>query len=283
MFIVKIPAINAFGITEGCERAGDAIIKEMKNIWANESGKPVNADSFDLEEIHIDNFDLEKTNKLIYENSLEIFETKPKTIFLGGDHSISSPIVKAFLDYCKNQKRVSQVHSASSVNSQSKEPCLIVFDAHPDCMPAKKISTHEDWLSAVIEHGFPTKNILLVGIRNSDPEENTFLKERKIKIIPMNQLLDDLRETCDIIMEFSKGKELYLSIDIDVIDPAFAPSTGYNAPGGLTSREFIYLLQRINKVKNLKAIDIVEINSELDKNNNNLTVKLGAKIVSELL
>ena len=268
MFIVKIPAINAFGITKGCEKAGDAIIKEMKNIWANESGKPINTNSFDLEEIHIDNSDLEKTNNLIYKNSLKIFETKPKTIFLGGDHSISSPIGKAFLDYCKNQK---------------KEPCLIVFDAHPDCMPSRKHSTHEDWLSSVIEHGFPTKNILLVGIRNSDPEENAFLNERKIKIISMNQLLDDLHETCDIIMEFSKGKELYLSIDIGVVDPSFAPSTGYLAPGGLTSREFIYLLQRINKVKNLKAVDIVEINSELDKNNNNLTVKLGAKIVSELI
>ena len=82
-------------------------------------------------------------------------------------------------------------------------------------------------------------------------------------------------------MEFANGKELYVSVDIDVIDPAFAPATGYPEPGGLSSREFIYLIQRINKMKNLRGIDIVEINPEKDENN--LTIKLGAKILSELI
>ena len=84
-------------------------------------------------------------------------------------------------------------------------------------------------------------------------------------------------------MEFANGKELYVSVDIDVIDPAFAPSTGYPEPGGLTSRQFIYLAQRIKKIKTLKSIDLVEINETKDKENNSLTIKLGAKIVAELL
>jgi agmatinase len=70
-------------------------------------------------------------------------------------------------------------------------------------------------------------------------------------------------------------------LDIDVVDPAFAIATGYKEPGGLTSREFIYIIQRLNKIKNLKAIDLVEINPEKDVNG--LTVKLGAKILSELI
>ena len=84
-------------------------------------------------------------------------------------------------------------------------------------------------------------------------------------------------------MEFSHGKELYVSLDIDVVDPAFAPATGYKEPGGLTSREIIYLMQRINKIKNLRAVDIVEINQEKDKNFDNMTLKLGAKILAELI
>ena len=100
----------------------------------------------------------------------------------------------------------------------------------------------------------------------------------------MNQFISNLHDTCDIIMEFSKNKEAYLSIDIDVIDPAFAPATGYLEPGGLTSRQFIYIIQRINKIKNLRAVDIVEINSEKDKKEfNSMTIKLGAKILSELI
>ena len=97
----------------------------------------------------------------------------------------------------------------------------------------------------------------------------------------MNQFLGNLQDTCDTIMEFSDGKELYVSIDIDVVDPGFAPGTGYREPGGLSSRDFIYLVQRINKIKNLKGIDIVEINPEKDRDN--LTVKLGAKILGELI
>jgi len=266
MFIVKIPGINGLGKTNGCEKAGNAILDSLNEIHSNEQGVPIDVKLLDLEEIHLDNFNLELTNGLIYKNSLKAFETKPKTVFLGGDHSISYSTAKAFLDYCKNS---------------GKEPCLIIFDAHADCMPPMKEPTHEEWLRALIEDGFPSENILLVGVRNLWRDEMVFLREKNIRVISMNQLIDDLQDTCDTIMEFSNGKELYVSVDIDVIDPVFASATGYQESGGLTSRQFIYLIQRINKIKNLRAIDIVEINPEKDKTG--LTVKLGAKILGELL
>ena len=266
MFIVKIPGINGLGKTKGCEKAGNLILEVIKEIHSNEQGVPIDANLFDLEEIHLDNSNIELSNDLIYKNSLEIFETKPKVIFLGGDHSISYSTTKAFLEHCK---------------SKEKESCLIIFDAHADCMQPMKEPTHEEWLRGLIEAGFPADNILLVGVRNLWKDEITFLKENKIRAITINQLQEDLQDTCDAIMEFSNNKELYVSIDVDVIDPTFAPGTGYREPGGLTSREFIYLIQRINKIKNLRAVDIVEINP--DKDRDNLTVKLGAKILSELI
>ena len=270
MFIVKIPGINGLGKTKGCEKAGNAILNSIKEIYANEQGVSIDINLLDLEEIHLDNFNLELTNKLIYENALEIFEAKPKVVFLGGDHSISYSTTKAFLEHCKNQ---------------GQEPCLIVFDAHPDCMPVTKGSegypNHEEWLRGLIEKGFPARNILFVGIRNSDIKEIEFLKKNKIQIISVNRFLENIEDACDAVMEFSNGKELYVSIDIDAVDPAFAPGTGYKEPGGFTSAQLIYIIQRINKMKNLRAVDIVEINPLLDKDN--LTVKLGAKILSELV
>ena len=266
MFVVKIPGISGLGHTKGCEKAGNSVLKAIKDIHSNEKGVPVDSSLFDLEEIHVDNSNVEEANKLIYKNSLEMYKEKPKTVFLGGDHSISFSTVKAFLDYCKEQ---------------GKEPCLIVFDAHADCMEPMKEPTHEEWLRALIEAGFPSENILLVGARNIWKDELTFLKENKIKMMPINSIQENLHEACDTIMEFSNGKELYVSIDIDVIDPVFAPGTGYQELGGLTSREFIYMTQRINKIKNLKAVDIVEINPDKDKDE--ITVKLGAKILSELI
>lgn len=271
MFIVKVPGINGLGKTLGCEKAGNEILKILKEeIYSNESGKEVNPDRIDLEEIHLDNSNLELTNKLIYKNAFETFESKEKTIFLGGDHSISYSLGRAFLDYCENSE---------------KEPCLIVFDAHPDCMPLTRgtegYPNHEEWLRGLIEKGFPSKNILLVGVRNSDHQESKFLKEKGIRTIGMNALLENLEETCEVIMEFSDRKELYVSLDIDVVDPVFAMGTGYKEPGGLTSREFIYIIQRLNKIKNLRGVDLVEINPK--KDTNNLTLKLGAKILSEII
>ena len=97
----------------------------------------------------------------------------------------------------------------------------------------------------------------------------------------MSRFLGNIEQTCDSIMEFANGKELYVSIDIDVVDPAFAPGTGYCEAGGLTSRQILYLVSRINRIKNLRAVDIVEVNPEKDVNNQ--TIKLGAKILSELI
>jgi len=265
-FIVKVPGINGLGKTEGCEKAGNYILKYLKEINSNEQNVPIETDNLDLEEIHLDNSDVEFSNKLIYENSLEMFQKKSKVIFLGGDHSISFSTTKAFLNYCRRE---------------SKEPCLIVFDAHADLMKPMKEPTHEEWLRALIEEGFPKENILLVGVRNMWKDESKFLKETKIQMISINRISENLEDACDTIMEFSSGKELYVSIDIDVIEPVFAPGTGYKEFGGLTSRQFIYLIQRINKIKNLRAIDIVEINPEKDEGN--ITVKLGAKILSELI
>ncbi len=93
----------------------------------------------------------------------------------------------------------------------------------------------------------------------------------------------DLEEATDTIMEFSNGKALYVSFDIDVVDPVFAPSTGYLVPGGLTSRQALYIISRIAKIKNLKVFDLVEVNSEKDKEKDNLTVKLASKLLAELL
>lgn len=265
MFIVKVPGINGEN-SEGCERAGNAILSFLREFQNNEQGNSIDVSSLDLEEIHLDNSDLKLTNKLIYENSLETFGTKPRTIFLGGDHSISYSILAAFHKFCELEK---------------KKPCLIVFDAHADCLEETKYPTNRNWLRKLIVSGFPKENILLVGVRNINKKEMQFLKENKIKIVSISSLTEDLHETCDTIMEFSSGKELYVSVDIDVIDPVFAPSTSYPEIGGLTSRQFLYLIQRIKKIKTLRGIDLVEINEKKDKDK--LTIKLGAKILAELL
>ena len=177
MLIVKVPGINGLGKTKGCRNAGNAILASLDDIWSNEQGKIVDRKLLDLEEIHVDNENLEEQDRLIYENALEIIKSQDKVIFLGGDHSISFSIGKAFLEYCKKE---------------NKETCLIIFDAHADCMKTMKEPTHEELLRALVEEGFPAKNILLVGARNLWQEEIKFLAENKIKRISINELNNNL-------------------------------------------------------------------------------------------
>jgi len=275
--IVKVPGINGLGKTKGCEKAPDEILKALEDIYSNSRGK-FGLRNLEIKETVLDNSNAEETNKEIYKNALKTFDNEEKAVFLGGDHSVSYPLAKAFFDSCR---------------TRNKNPFLIVFDAHPDCMEAagssgegEKTPTHEDWLRSLAESGFPPQNILLVGSRNADENEIKFLLETKINQIPMKSFAEDFEGACDFITEFSsllsKGEnELYVSMDIDFIDPAFAPATGYCEPGGLSSREFLYIAQRINKVKNLRALDIVEINP--DKDADGRTVKLGARILSEFI
>ena len=77
-----------------------------------------------------------------------------------------------------------------------------------------------------------------------------------------------------------KFDALYVSVDIDVLDPAFAPGTGYTEPGGLTTRELIYFIQRLKNLKNIQMWDLVEVNPEKDVNN--LTVMVAAKLIVEM-
>ena len=82
MFVVKVPGIKGLGKTKGCENTGNAILKILKEeIYSNEQGVLIDFGKLDLEEIHLDNSNIELSNKLIYENSLESFEEHSQVFF----------------------------------------------------------------------------------------------------------------------------------------------------------------------------------------------------------
>ena len=261
MKLIKIPAINGLGKTEGCEKAPEKIISHLKEFYLNEDGMlPL----FDIEEVEVEKANIEKTNENIYNKIKESLNEAEQIFILGGDHSITYPCFKAFSEELANAG-------------------LLVFDAHPDCVNNFKPPTHEDYLRVLVEERkLKKENVVLVGLRNWHKEEYKFLKENKIKFFNMKEIANEnIHEVSESIMSVAKNfNALYVSIDIDAMDPAFAPGTGYMEPGGFTSRELLYFLKRLKLLKNLKAIDLVEINP--DKDSNELTVKLGAKILSEM-
>lgn len=110
-----------------------------------------------------------------------------------------------------------------------------------------------------------------------------FIRQNKIRHFTAKKIFEyGIKDITDTITETAnKFAQIYLSIDIDVIDPSSAPGTGNPEPVGLLAREILYLIQRIKLLKNLKKADIVEVNP--DKDLNNTTTKLAARILMELL
>ena len=160
---------------------------------------------------------------------------------------------------------------------KGKNKGIIIFDAHPDLEVGTKTVDHESYLRKLIEEGSIKKeNVVLIGVRNFSKNELNFIKDNKIRIISMDKIIENgIKETAEDVMELALGfSDLYLSIDVDVLDPAFAPGTGYMEPGGLSMRELLYFLLRIKKMRNLRRVDLVEINED------EKTLDCGAKILS---
>jgi len=213
----------------------------------------------------LENFNAKEVN-LVESNmdeSIKNISNKEGDFFVGGDHSITYGCFKSFSEGFNNAG-------------------ILVFDAHPDCYPEDFIN-HENWLYYLIKDGIlKGENVVLVGIRSVSVEELEFLRENKIRYFTMEQIFNNEEAICDLIMEMCREFDgLYLSIDIDVVDPGFAPGTGYLEPGGLSSQQLFYFLGRIKNLSNLKRIDLVEINPEKDING--MTVAIGKKIVNKFI
>ena len=259
MKILKIP-LNAGALTKkkGLEKGPDKIAEYLESFHLTEKGMlPL----FDIKEIKVDNNNLGQSHKEIQK---EIEKLNSFTILIGGDHSLTYPAFKAFV-------------------KKNPGSGIIVFDAHPDLQENHNPPTHEDYLRVLIEEGALDKNnVVLVGNRNMSKEEKKFMDDNKLKHYSMREIsFSYLRELADSIMSVARHwSKIYISIDIDVLDPAFAPGTGYQEPGGITTRQLLYLIHRLKMLRNLGMADIVEVNPEKDIND--ITAKTAAKIAVEL-
>lgn len=182
----------------------------------------------------------------------EKINLKFPSIFLGGDHSITYPITQALRnDYPKFD--------------------ILHFDAHPDIYDeyeGDKFS-HACPFARIMETGVVNK-LVSVGIRNMSSALTAQAKKFGIEII----LMKDIHK----MRRLNFQNPLYISIDLDVLDPAFAPGVSHHEPGGLTSRELIQILHLVKAP--IIGADIVELNPDRDPLG--ITAAVAAKILKEL-
>lgn len=186
-------------------------------------------------------------------------------IMIGGDHSISIPALRAIAD----------IYGSNGYS-------IIHIDAHSDTFPdidGYKYHHGAVFRVAVEESLIEAKNIVQLGVRGAVREGGTdFVKEHDISCISM----DEWRRKNFSIETFlpNDNRLVYLSFDIDVVDPAFAPGTGTPVPGGLSSHEALTVMRELAKY-NLIGLDLVEVAPIYDVANN--TSLLASYLIFEIL
>jgi agmatinase len=198
---------------------------------------------------------IERGHALIYRKVLEVARTGAIPIVLGGDHSITWPSATA----------IAEVRRPGSVG-------IVHFDAHAD-------TANDDW-GVLAGHGTPMrrliesgavlgKNFVQVGLRGYWPPLDVFewMQENGLRYHFMHEIENRGADAVvdDAIAEALDGADsIYLSVDIDVVDPGLAPGTGTPEPGGLMTRELLRAIRRIVAAVDLAGMDIVEVSPPYD-------------------
>ncbi len=185
----------------------------------------------------------------------EIAETGAIPMVVGGDHSLEYPNVAGVADVYGKEK-VGVIH----------------FDAHFDAGPNENghLISHGQPVRRLVEEGHVLgKNYIQVGLRGYWPGEDGFrwMREHGFRYHTMAEIERDGWNAVmeRVLEEAADGPEfLYVSLDIDVLDPAFTPGTGTPEPGGLTTRELFPLIRRLCAENNLVGFDLVEFNPLVD-------------------
>jgi agmatinase len=175
-----------------------------------------------------------------------------KPLSLGGDHAITYPIIKAF---AKKYPKLSILH----------------FDAHPDLYDEFQANrySHASPFARIMEAGL-AKRLVQVGIRTINAHQRKQVERFGVEVLEMK----DWRDNLDIVFD----SPVYISFDIDGLDPAFAPGVSHREPGGLSVRQAIDLILRVNAP--VVGADIVEFNPRMDLSG--VTAMVCAKLMKEL-
>ena len=257
--IFGVPFDSTHSYKPGCRFGPDAIRDAFNNIEIFQPEFGVDLETVNINDLGNTKHTVVATEMLqMVENiTSELKKQNKQMIILGGEHLITLGSFSCF----------------------PKDTGYVVFDAHYDLRDeyADIKLSHAAYLRRLVEKR-GSENIVHVGARAFVKEELAFLKEHNIRTVSDKEirdgngakLLNDITSTFD---------SLYLSIDLDVLDPAFAPGVGNPEAVGISSRELYDLVTTLQN-KKIVAADIVELNPTYD---NGATVSMAAKMISTII
>ena len=254
-----VPFDSTHSYRPGCRFGPDAIREAFSNI---EVFHPMFG--VDLEDANIE--DLGNVSQTVVASKMiemvkkitgELASLSRQLLILGGEHSLTYGAYTSF----------------------PKDTGFVVFDAHYDLRDqyAAARFSHAAYLRRIVEER-GSERILHVGARAFVKEELEFLQEYNIQTISEQQVRECRGP--ELLRDFvSSFDSIYLSVDLDVLDPAFGPGVGNPEAAGMTSRELFDLIYSLEQT-NVVCADIVELNPQFD---NGSTAVLAAKVISTLI
>jgi arginase len=194
-----------------------------------------------------------KAFKTIQETIEKLLADNYKVLSLGGDHSVSYPVISAF---AKKYKGLNILHLDAHADLYDN------FDDNP--------YSHASPFARLMESG-NIHSLTQVGIRTLNTHQKEQAAKFGVKVIEMRDFNFDFIK--------SLAAPLYISLDLDVLDPAFVPGVSHHEPGGMTSRELLQIIQKINV--EIVGADVVEYNPIRDIQN--MTAMVAYKMMKELM
>jgi len=196
----------------------------------------------------------------------EILTLRKFPIILGGEHTTCVGAVKSFL---------------GSFEESSGNVSVLVFDAHLDMRDeylGLRLS-HATFMRRLLEEFRPV--VVNVGVRAVCREELRFARERGVYMISSREILNEGTEVAveKIKKVISKSDDVFLSIDMDVLDPAYAPAVQNPEPGGISTNMLLDILWGVRDLR-IKGLEICEVTPNFD---NGLTSLTAAKIICETI
>ena len=270
--IVGVPYDGATSYRSGARFGPRAIREQSLLLWGYHNTLDVAPFKalkvIDYGDVDVVPVDVLATHAQIHADVRRLVREGVKVITLGGDHSIALPLLRA---HAGKYGRLAVIH----------------FDAHPDTWDTEfgeqKYSHGTPFRRAIEEKLVDTSAYIQIGIRGptsgrQDYEDAIELGARMITIdeamrLGLGGILNEIRRRVE-------GKPVYVTLDIDSLDPAFAPGTGTPEIGGLSSYQLQQLLRGL-KGLNLVGFDLVEVSPPFD--HANLTAITAANLVFEFL
>jgi len=256
--VLGVPYDGSVTHERGAAEAPQVLREVSRDRW------PLTEDLIDLRglrlrdfgDVEVEDGDPAATQRAVTAAVAPLVEAGVIPLVLGGDHSITSAVVAAF----RSRERLG----------------ILWFDAHPDLMDTYKgLKGREEskWnhacpLRRILELPYVSpEDLLLLGVRDLIPDELRVIQEREIEVIGARELNRTMPEAVAerIRRKFADVPEVYISFDIDVLDPAYAPGTGVPIPGGISTRFLYDLIQCLpGNLPRVAGFDLVEIAPPLD-------------------